>query len=219
MTLMHGEFNSHAEKSSLMRLSFAFRASIVHASVVDVVAGQSLGEIATSRDAVLAINAGYFDAAFEPLGLLRIDGVDRGTLLRQPPLSGLVLIDARGTLTLVPRDDPSLVSAASAFQAGPFLIDPGGAIGIARSDGPSAERTVIATTDRDVVVIVTSPVTLRDLAECLHDCRAIADGPIDSALNLDGGPSTGFAFREAGTVTASAPRGLIRSALFFAARR
>lgn len=183
------------------------------ARLVDVGEGQTLADVA--GDATLAINGGYFDAAFAPLGLYRIDRRQAVPMLTRPPLSGVVTIDSAGRLDFAMRDDPT---APSAFQAGPFVIDPGGATGIRHDDGKLAERTVIATDDHSLCVIVTTPATLRAVADALHD-RPDAFGlsRVDRALNLDGGPSAGFVLNVDGRRVASPPRGRIRSAVTFTA--
>lgn len=209
-----------ARRVRFARGSTAFEATVIRfdrgrvvAQLVDVADGQTLGDVA--GEATLAINGGYFDASFNPLGLYRIDGREVSPMLARPPLSGVVTIDARGRLDLGAGDDPA---ASSAFQAGPFVIDPGGAVGIRSDDGKLAERTLLACDERSIAVVVTTPTTLRALAECLHDRpEAFGLARVDRALNLDGGPSTGFVLNVDRRVARSLPRGQIRSALVFTA--
>lgn len=190
----------------------------VVARLVDLTEGQTLADV--GGDATFAANAGYFDEAFAPLGLYRIDGRDVAPLLARPPLSGVVTIDDVGRLDVSARDDaPAIARARSAFQAGPFVIDPGGAIGIRGDDGKLAERTVIAADQHSISVIVTSPTTLRALAECLHDRpKAFGLTRVERALNLDGGPSTGLVLSVDGKRLSLLPRGRIRSAIRFTVR-
>ena len=185
------------------------------AKLVDVAEGQSLADVAKAGGASLAINAGYFDDNFAPVGFLRIDGRDTGTLLAQPPLSGLVVIDSGGAVDIVDRDLAALSSAASAFQTGPFLIEPGGGDGIHANDEKSAERTVLALSGTDVFVIVTTPVTLSDLADALIAAPLLGGPAFDRAINLDGGPSSGFVIDAMGSHVQRLPRGRIRNAILF----
>lgn len=185
----------------------------LHARLVDVASGQSLRN--ASDDAILAINGGYFDDAFAPLGLYRIEGTVVSPAIDRPPLSGVVTI-TDGHLDLGKQDRPD---AQSAFQAGPFLIDPGGTLGIRSDDGKLAERTVVAIAGDSLVVIVTSPVTLHSVADWLHqsgeELRVVS---IERALNLDGGPSAGYVARVGTVEQAQPPRGAIRSAIRFESR-
>jgi len=170
-------------------------------------------------EGALIVNGGYFDGAFQPDGLWRIDGQERVALSPKPALSGIVVIDGAGALRLVPRAT-DIAAAAQAMQAGPFLIDPGGAVGVRRADAP-ARRTVLARDDADgLLVIVTGALALADLAVVLHrhgDALAGDAGVprrIERALNLDGGPSTALYLRRAGEVVALCePIGAVRTAL------
>jgi uncharacterized protein YigE (DUF2233 family) len=184
--------------------------------LIDLEERQTLVDVAHA--ATLTINGGYFDSSFVPLGLYRIEGRQASPLLERPPLSGVVLIDSAGRLDLVSRDAKGVIATAhSAFQAGPFLIDPGGSPGIRSDDGKTAERTVIAIGDSDsLVIVLTSPTTLYALAEMLHSKPEIFGlHRVDRAINLDGGPSTGFVLNMNGQHLQSLPRSRIRNALSF----
>lgn len=185
------------------------------AKLVDLPEGKSLADAARDEGAMLAINGGYFDDAFLPVGLIRINDQETGSLLDQPPLSGLVVIDSAGTINVAKRDPAALSFAASAFQAGPFLIEPGGEVGIHSSDGKAAERTILAMDDRNVFVILMTPVTLFDAADALIAWPALGGASLDRALNLDGGPSSGVIIDAAGSRIQKPPRGRIRNTILF----
>jgi uncharacterized protein YigE (DUF2233 family) len=141
---------------------------------------------------VLAINGGYFEPSFQPSGLLRLDGKDLNPLAAEGVLSGIVALDEMGRLRLLPRDG-ALDGVRSAIQAGPFLIDPGGALGV-NPRPAAARRSVIAMDDHGrVLLLATGPLTLHQVASLLHDqSRVFGMERIERALNLDGGPSTGL---------------------------
>jgi hypothetical protein len=185
------------------------------AKLVDLPAGKSLAVAAHDEGALLAINGSYFDDAFQPIGLVRIDGKDTGSLVDQAPLSGLVVMDSAGTINLAKRDPAALSGTASAFQAGPFLVEPGGKVGIHSSDGKAAERTIVAMNDKDVFVLLTTPVTLFDAADALIAWPLLGGPSLDRALNLDGGPSSGFVIDVLGSRMQRPPRGQIRNAIVF----
>lgn len=134
---------------------------------------------------VLMINGGYFNADFTPTGLCRIGG--RTLSAKQSDrLSGFVALDESGQVHLFRRDD-DVSEYPDVIQCGPYVIDPGGGIGIHKNDGVRAERTLIGMTeDGRLIILVTKPVTLYDLARSIN-----ASLPeVDRLLNLDGGPST-----------------------------
>ena len=134
------------------------------------------------------INGGYFDADFLPVGLCKYNG----TILTDQPapkLSGYVVFDENGTIDLLWKQRKQAQEAPSALQSGPFIVDPGGKVGIHNRSGKSAARTVLAIDkDDNLLIIITSHVELYELARIL-----VKELPqIDRALNLDGGPSTGL---------------------------
>jgi uncharacterized protein YigE (DUF2233 family) len=78
-----------------------------------------------------------------------------------------------------------------AVQAFPMLVHSGGQVGISEDDGQLARRTVVGQDRKGRIVFVVSPdafFTLKNLAAFL----AVSDLELDTALNLDGGPSAGL---------------------------
>lgn len=124
-------------------------------------------------------------------------------------------------------DGVAHISATEGFDAGqpvtfavqcrPRLVV-GGQPNVKRDDGQRAERTVLCTRDggKSVDVIVAEPApdalgpSLYALGQYLaHEVQC------EDALNLDGGPSTGAAFRPdgGGPAVVLAPRGPLRHAV------
>ena len=134
---------------------------------------------------LIIFNGGYFNPDFTPVGLCRADGLTINSNQSQR-LSGFVGIDKTGKLHVLTRQD-KLESYPTVLQAGPFVIDPGGKIGIHSRSGVEARRTLVGITEADdLVIIVTEPIYLLDLANFI----AKRFPSIDRLLNLDGGPST-----------------------------
>ena len=135
---------------------------------------------------VLMINGGYFDEAFVPVGLCRINGkvVNETVALI---LSGFVASDKDGVLHVLTRED-DVDAYPSIIQAGPYVIDPGGNVGIRTQSEMKAARTLVGVTADGavVVVVVTEPISLYDLAHGMKKQMP----EIERLLNLDGGPST-----------------------------
>jgi uncharacterized protein YigE (DUF2233 family) len=136
------------------------------------------------------INGGYFNPDFSPTGYCKINGRVIAPLV-SPFLSGFVAIDEMGTLSILTSADNSK-GFDTVLQNGPFVIDPGGRVGIRTRSGKTARRTLIGQTDtNEIIVLVTEPVDLYDLALAVKQ-----DMPeIERLLNLDGGPSTAIKSR------------------------
>ena len=137
------------------------------------------------------INGGYFDGNLNPVGYCRIDGEDLSTV-KDPRLSGFITITEQGKLTLHWKEIPEK-EFRDIVQAGPFIIDPGGNIGIYTRSGKETKRTVIGQTDDGrILVMTTTEVYLYDLAQILK-----SELPkLERALNLDGGPSVGLVYKD-----------------------
>ena len=136
------------------------------------------------------VNAGYFDGNLNPVGYCRVDGKNISTT-RTPKLSGFITITERGELSLHWKEIPER-EYRDVLQAGPFIIDPDGTIGIHTRSGKEAKRTVIGQTeDGRILVLTTTEVYLYDLAQILN-----SEVPkLERALNLDGGPSVGLIYK------------------------
>lgn len=136
---------------------------------------------------IILINAGYFDERFRPVGGFYINGKRIMRSKRASLLSGVVAIDHSGKLDILSKKDP--VDHPSYIQTGPFLIDPGGRVGIKSDNGRRARRTILARNIRDhIYIISTGRLGLMQLANYL--LKKYPD--IERAINLDGGPSSGL---------------------------
>ena len=96
------------------------------------------GLLAAFGDGVVAVNGGYFDDDFEPVGLCVVDGREISPLSTRSPLSAVISINDRGQLNLVPTAWFN-GGATAAIQAGPFVIDPGGTIGVTEASRTNKE--------------------------------------------------------------------------------
>jgi len=132
-----------------------------------------------------ALNGGYFELDLRPSGLL----IDEGREVHAASGgSGVVVLGKR--LELIRARDFRPGTGSSALQAWPFLIEPGGADGIRRDDGKHSRRSAIGVDAAGrglLVAVVRDGVSLYQLMNLCRRLGAIV------ALNLDGGPSTGFA--------------------------
>jgi len=134
------------------------------------------------------LNGGYFEKDFSSEGFYKLNGIMIQKKIR-PERSGMLIIAPDGCLSIEHREDVDLNEAYSVLQSGPFVIDPGGKIGIygrAPSDEP-ANRTLIGMAwNGDIIILVFEKVRLFDLARLIH----FQFPEIERLLNLDGGPST-----------------------------
>jgi hypothetical protein len=176
----------------------SFRRDRVTLRVIDYPDGGPTGEMvlrALDRGVLAAINGGYFTDRYEPDGLLEIAGAVRQPA--RPGLSGVVGSTIAGDPIVELAGNVDTGKLRDAVQSGPFIVDPGGTVGIRRDDGQRAPRSLVILTPKYIAISVTARCGLYDLA------NALVRGPgsfgvdhIDRALNLDGGPSTGFAVRQ-----------------------
>ena len=126
--------------------------------------------------------------------MLEIDGV-----VRQPArvgLSGVVGSASDDAPVVAVAEGIDTAKLRDALQTGPFLVDPGGAHGIRRDDGKRAQRSLVILTKDRIAIAVTSRCGLYDLATALvRSPWLFGVDHVERALNLDGGPSSGFAVR------------------------
>ena len=153
--------------------------------------GLFISECYAEADHLLAFNGGYFDGNLNPVGYCRIANTDLSTEVA-PRLSGYLTTSEEGVMELHWKRIPE-GSYRDIIQSGPFIIDPGGKIGIHTRTGSPAQRTVVCqTTDGRILILTTTEVYLYDLARVIQ--KTIPD--VDRALNLDGGPSVGLIYKD-----------------------
>ena len=184
--------------------------------IADLAMRGSLAE-ALGGEGRVAVNAGFFDPLGKPLGL----AVSGGKVLSKfsPTMSGGVFFTVDGVAHLAATEefDPE-TRVDFAVQCRPRLVVHGKA-NVRGDDGQRAERTALCIRDegRTVDVVIAEPAdgtrgpSLYALGQFLaekHRC--------DDALNLDGGPSTGVAYRTGDAGSAPRvlpPRGPLRYAI------
>lgn len=173
---------------------------------------------ALGPDDVLAVNAGFFDPAGRPVGLV-VSGAELVAPFA-PRLGGGVFAIDRGRARLFDAESFELPTALPelAVHCRPRLVVDGRA-NVRSDDGRAAERTALCARDGgtklDVIVVRGGEgggPTLFELA------RALEGRGCESALNLDGGPSTGVAWRERTGLRALPPRGPVRHAIVVSMR-
>ncbi|MFO0756208.1 MAG: phosphodiester glycosidase family protein [Byssovorax sp.] len=181
--------------------------------VVDLGMGRDLARVLRETTASLVVNGGFFDRAERAEGLVVSEGAALSAW--SEPLGGGVVVIGGGRASLLDAKGFVLPAGTDfAIQARPRLVVDGKP-NIGRDDGRAAERTALCVREhgRALEVVVArgeaagQGPTLALLAEML------ASRGCEGALNLDGGPSTGVAWREASDVHEIAPRGPVRHAV------
>ena len=157
--------------------------------------------LARPAGAIAAVNAAYFEPDHAPSGLL----VSQGLVLGRAAARG-----GSGVLTI--RHGRASVEASAGFpedfagelavQCGPRLVEEGGIVGVHRDDGHRFARTAACVRDGgrtlDLVLTWNLDAPLRGPGLQWFARRLAGPSPTgdhdgcERALNLDGGPSTGF---------------------------
>ncbi|MEM7676361.1 MAG: phosphodiester glycosidase family protein [Myxococcota bacterium] len=166
---------------------------------------KKLAEIAPHAN--LVMNAGYFTPKYRPTGLL----VSQGNVISPfissggPAGSGVLVVEDQ-RVNLLRRQDVkarAFDESTIAIQAGPRLIEADGAPGIRSDDGQHANRTFIGADARGWLILgvvyradggLGGGPSLFELQQLLLNLKPTT-ASVAFALNLDGGPSTGFHLR------------------------
>jgi len=181
----------------------------------------ALDAVLVRAGAELVVNGGFFDPEGRPVGLAISSGVVLSRLGRN--LSGGVLASDGARAELFAAEGFVMPDGGTfAVQCRPRLVVDGRA-NVKSDDGKRAERTALCTRDGgrtvDVVVVRGSDDGESPGPSLFALATHLADAGCESALNLDGGPSTGVAWREGNDVKLLAPRGPIRHVVALYERR
>jgi hypothetical protein len=153
---------------------------------------KTLVDLAGAAGALAACNGGYFTPEFGPSGLEIAQNVRAGTWQKGLPFGGVLCVRG-GTLMLLEdskfEEDASITDLV---QCCPMLVLNGAALhGIGGAD--QVARTFVATDGGDKWLIgYCMRAALEDLADALVSSSIVHEFRVHSALNLDGGPSSGL---------------------------
>jgi len=152
----------------------------------------SLAEWQKQTGAVALFNGGYFDAHNRATGLVVSDGQSYGTSYSD--FGGLLAADAQGNVVLraLSQDpyDPTTEQLQQATEASPMLVIDGKRTQF-DANASSSRRTVVALDTQGRLLFIISAggsFTLDELADVVSS----SDLQLQTALNLDGGASTGM---------------------------
>jgi uncharacterized protein YigE (DUF2233 family) len=185
--------------------------------IVEMGMGRDLAAARARTGATLVVDAGFFDPQQQPEGLVIAEGKTLSAL--SASLGGGVLAVSGDRAALFAAEGYAPAPGVSfAIQAKPRLVVAGATSKM--KDERAAERTALCLREegRTLEVVVARGDTpgagprLSELADMLQS-RGCQD-----ALNLDGGPSTGAAWREPEGTRELPPRGPLRQAIAVWAR-
>jgi uncharacterized protein YigE (DUF2233 family) len=199
--------------------TFSFRVADVEVTIEDAHMSIAFDDVRGKTDADVVINGGFFDEDSRPLGLAISRGRSLSPFSRTMSGGVFALDDSRATLTAT-EDVDGGVAANFAVQCRPRLVVDG-KVNIKSDDGKRAARTALCARENGAVVDV---VVARDRADRTYGPSLLAlaqhlvAAGCDSALNLDGGPSTGVAWRDASGGHVERPAAGVRHAFVWKTR-
>lgn len=141
---------------------------------------------------VAGVNGGYFHENYRPVGLMIADGREIQPFERAKLLAGVLAV--RGSRLEIVRSSKFSQSADlhQAIQCGPMLVENGHPTA-GLNDTRNARRTIVATDGRGQwALIYLTSVTLADSARILTTEGLLGGWDVATALNLDGGSSSGL---------------------------
>lgn len=147
----------------------------------------------TSRNALAAINAGFFTPEGEPLGLLVAAGKSSGSWNSATSIGSAIWHESHsGTSRISRRNETNPATAKQmreTLQSGPMLVDRGLAVSGLESDKTSARCFIAWDGGTRWFIGRTSPCPLNTLAATLASSK-LCGWTIHRAMNLDGGRSS-----------------------------
>ena len=155
-----------------------------------------LEEVMGRGNFLAAVNGGYFDPDYKPIGLLIVDGMIIAPLQRARLLSGVLSASAKKIQISRVAEFSLAQKPDAAIESGPMIVDLGKSVrGLEATR--LARRTFVAIGAGDKAALgFCSDVTLADLSNILATTLT-SDFKIQRALNLDGGSSSAFWFKRA----------------------
>lgn len=188
-------------------------------TIEDVGMTTALDDVLERTGADLAVNGGFFDENGKALGLTVSSGVQLSPLAKRLS-GGVVTIDATHAQLFATESFAQPEGTRFAVQCRPRLVV-GGQPNVRSDDGKRSERTALCLRDGGRTIEV-DVVRGRDEGgpSLFALGQWLAARGCEDALNLDGGPSTGAAWRDELTNEKRllAPRGPIRHAIVFKRR-
>ncbi len=152
----------------------------------------AIDEWMRQEQATAIINGGYFDQNNATTALVVADGQAYGTSYNG--FGGMLSVDTQGNVRLRSLNqqpyDPNSEQLQQATQSSPMLMIDGKRTQF-NTNAASQRRTIVAQDTQGRLLFIASPGSAFSLDE-LADILASSDLSLKTALNLDGGASTGM---------------------------
>ncbi len=152
----------------------------------------AMDEWMRQEQATAIINGGYFDQNNVATGLVIANGQTYGASYNG--FGGMLSVDTQGNIKLRSLSqqpyDPSTEQLQQATQSSPMLMIDGKRTQFS-ANSASQRRTIVAQDTQGRLLFIASPGSAFSLDE-LADILASSDLSLKTALNLDGGASTGM---------------------------
>jgi uncharacterized protein YigE (DUF2233 family) len=154
----------------------------------------TLASILSKSSVIAGVNGAYFHSDFKPVGLVVVDGKTQHPFEKAKLLSGILTVRSNGTISIIRSGQFSAKASqpVQALQCGPMLVEKGSPV-TGLNATRSARRTAVATDPKGKIALVyITSVTLADAAQILSLPDVFGTWKPTTALNLDGGSSSGF---------------------------
>ncbi len=153
-----------------------------------------LSEAMARSNCLAGTNGGYFDPDFAPMGLRIVGGMIVRPARKARLLSGMILSTANSIRILRYGEYSAKSKADVALQCGPLLVD--GGRPVKGLEATRQARRTLALVAGDIFALgICSGTSLAEAGEVLAAVHPIEGVPVSRALNLDGGSSTAFWFK------------------------
>jgi uncharacterized protein YigE (DUF2233 family) len=188
--------------------------------IADVEMRTTLDSVLERTDADFAVNGGFFDANGKALGLAISDGMIVSPLSKTMS-GGVITFDGERARLFASEGFTTPEGTKFAIQCKPRLVVEG-APNVKSDDGQRSERSALCLRDggKTMDVVIVREASGAATGPSLYALgRFLAKRGCENALNLDGGPSTGVAWRDDdGKALQFAPRRGVRHAVTFKRR-
>lgn len=182
---------------------------------------RAVRDIAAQADAIAACNGGYFEPPkMLPTGLEIAGGVRTGTLDLTMPFGGALVVEGGSGSIIASGKFTDRTGIEGLLQCCPRLVESGKEIKNL-GEGYPAVRTFIMTDGNGRWAMgISGNLLMQDLARVLGDPTIVSEFQVQSALNLDGGPSTALWCRSAhGEVAVKKESWPVRNAILVLPRK
>jgi uncharacterized protein YigE (DUF2233 family) len=195
-----------------VRTLATFEVAKVRLAIEDVRMSRGLDEALLRTSAILAVNGGFFDSRGNPLGLAISEGKTLSRFSQE--MSGGVLWTRDGVAHLSATEDYEAGAVDFAIQCRPRLVVDS-RVNIRSDDGRRAPRTAIClrSSGKTIEFEIAKGEHGDPGPTLLELATELAGLGCEEALNLDGGPSTGWAARVEGGVSSDLPLAPVRHAV------